>query len=94
MSGSKTILQLTAVVLLICACAVPAWVPPAGHPADPDAQDGTGTSPSALKRYRDASEAVETANTPQSETTKSDNESDKGGERDSHGHHGDQDVRP
>ena len=82
MSGLKTILQSAAVVLLICACAVPAWVPPAGHPADPDAPDGTRTSPTALKRYRESAAAVETANPSPSDTTTSDSESDKGGEKD------------
>ncbi len=94
MSRPKTILQSAAIVLLLSACAVPAWVPPAGHPADPGAPDGSKTSPTALKRYRDTSAAVETANTSQSDTPKSDSESDNGNEKDSHRDHGDQDVRP
>ncbi|WP_372680189.1 hypothetical protein [Desulfosarcina sp.] len=94
MSRPKTILHLAAIVLLLAACAVPVWVPPAHHPAAPGAQDGTRTSPTALKRYREASAAVETANPSQSDTPKSDSESDKGNKKDSHHDHGDQDVKP
>jgi hypothetical protein len=94
MSGLKTFLQLAAVVLLIGACAVPAWVPPAGHPADPDAPDGTRTRPTALKQYRESAAAVKTINPSPSDATTSDSESDKGGKKDNHGHHDGQDVKP
>jgi hypothetical protein len=89
MSGSKMFLQLAAVVLLVCACAVPVWVPPVDHPADPGAQNGTRTNPTALKRYRESAAAVETA-----QTSPSENKSEMGDEKDSHRHHGDQDVGP
>ena len=94
MSRSKTILQSAAIVLLLSACAVPAWVPPADHPADAGALDGTKTSPTALKRYRETAAGVETANSSPSDAPPSESESDKGSEKDSHHHHGDQDVKP
>lgn len=88
MSRSKPI-YIAVIVLLMSACAVPEWVPPADHPADPGAKDGIKTSPTALKRYRKAAAAVERANASQPER-----KLDTANEEDSLHQHGDKGIRP